>query len=87
VPVDTRPIERYNNLAFGAVLIALLLSFVEGNTIALAVELACRAAVIVLVVVAMVRFRRDYFSHWTSWLATLLAVLGATRLLAAFTVG
>lgn len=80
-------VERYNNLVFGAILGALVLSFVDGNRIALAAELAFRAAVVVLVVVGVVRFRRDYFSHWTSWLTTVIAVLSLSRFVQAFTAG
>ncbi len=84
---DRTEIERFNNIVFGAILVALLLSFVDDNSLVLAVELACRATVVVLVAVAVVRFRRDYFSHWTSWLATAVALLSVFRLLAVFTVG
>lgn len=79
--------ERFNSLVFGAVFGALVLSFVGDSGIALALELIFRAVVVVLVVVALVRFRRGYFSHWTSWLTVTIAVLSLSRFLQAFTVG
>ena len=80
-------VERFNNLVFAAVLGALVLSFLDGNALVLGAELACRAVVVVLVVVALVRFRRDYFVHWTSWLTTVIAVLSLSRFVQAFTIG
>lgn len=87
MPADRTEIERFNNIVFGAILIALLLSFVEDNTLVLTVELACRASVLVLVGVAIFRFRRSYFTHWTSWLATVVATLSLFRFLSVLTVG
>jgi len=80
VPEQTRaPVERFNNLVFVALLGGLLLSFVNEGGAALAAELAFRVAVVVLVVVGLVRFRGGYFSHWTSYLSAVLALLSAFR--------
>ena len=74
------PVERFNTVAFVALLVALALSFAERSTLVVALELASRTAVVVLVVVGLARFRRGYFSHWTSYLAAVVAVLSLVRL-------
>lgn len=78
------PVERFNNLVFFALLGALLLSFVDGSAVALGAEAAFRVAVVALVVVGLVRFSGSYFSHWTSYLAAVVAVLSAFRLVQVF---
>ena len=80
-PGTTRtPVERLNTIVFGVLLVALALSFAERSPLVVALELASRAAVVVLVAVGLVRFRRAYFSHWTSYLAAVIAVLSLVRL-------
>lgn len=78
-PVHRGAVERHNNLVVGAVLLAIVLSFVPADP-AVVVEAAARAAVVALVGYGLVRWRRDYFSHWTSWLAVVLTVASAFRL-------
>jgi len=79
-------VERHNNLVFAAIVVALVLSFVPENPIAFAAEVASRVVVVVLVAYGLVRFRRGYLSHWTSWLSILLAVASVLRLVQVFTV-
>jgi hypothetical protein len=74
------PVERLNTFAFVALLGALVLSFAERGTFAVVAELVCRVAVVALVAVGLVRFRGDYFSHWTSYLAAAIAVLSVFRI-------
>ncbi len=80
-------VERHNNLVFIAIVIALVLTFVDSNRIAFGVEVIARAVVVVLVGYGLAVFRRGYFSHWTSWLTTLLALASILRLVQMFTVG
>lgn len=80
-------VERFNNVVFVAILGALVLSFFDDDPILLGAELACRIVVIGLFFVALVRFRGDYFSHWTSWLTGVIAALSVSRILQLFLVG
>lgn len=80
-------VERHNNLVFVAIVVALVLSFVNNSSIAFGVEVVARVLVVVLVVYGLFTFRRVYFSHWTSWLTSLLAVASLLRLVEMFTVG
>ena len=49
-PGNTRtPVERFNTIVFGALLVALALSFAERTDVVVVLELASRAAVVVLI--------------------------------------
>ena len=88
MPEQSRtPVERFNTLVFVVLLGALLLSFVTDNAMAFGAEVAFRVAVVVLVVVGLFRFRGGYFSHWTSYLAAIVAVLSLVRLVQVFLLG
>jgi hypothetical protein len=80
-------VERHNNLVFVAILVALVLSFVDGGEALEMVEVACRVVVVVLVGYALVRWQRDYFSHWTSWLALVLGAVSLLRVVQLFGAG
>jgi hypothetical protein len=77
-------VERHNNLVFVAILVALLLSFLDGNSVLLMVETAARVVVVVLVGYGCVRWRRGYFGHWTSWVTLVLALVSLLRIVQVF---
>jgi hypothetical protein len=86
-PQPRSDLERHNNLIFIAILVALVLSFFDGGGVVLMVETAARVVVVVLVVYGLVRWKREYFSHWTSWLSLLLALVSAARVYQLFVAG
>lgn len=88
VPERTRtPLERFNTWIFVVLVVALALSFAQRTTGVVVVEMLLRVTVIALVVVGLVRFRRGYFSHWTSYLAGVVALLSVFRILQVLLLG